>query len=143
MKETSSKNDHLLISHSESEVLTVGLDLGDRTSHYCVLNSKGEIAIEGSLHSTPGSTSQYFAGLRPCRVAPEVGGHSRLVSSLLSDLGFEVIVANTSQVRLIYESSKKTDKVDARTLARLARVDPSLLSASLPLAFERMQPESR
>ena len=80
------------------------------------------------MHSTPASLHKYFAGLRPCRVALEVEGHSRWVSSLLTDLGFEVIVANTSQVRLIYESSKKTDKVDARTLARLARVDPSLLS---------------
>lgn len=128
MKKTSSKHDHLLISDSESEVLTIGLDLGDRTSHYCGLNSKGEVAVEGSLHSSPAALHKYFVGLQPCRVALEVGGHSRWVSSLLSDLGFEVIVANTSQVRLIYESSRKTDKVDARTLARLARVDPSLLS---------------
>jgi transposase len=128
MKKTSTKHDHLLISDYENELLTIGLDLGDRSSHYCVLNSKGEISIEGSLQSNPAALHKYFAGIRPCRVALEVGAHSRWASSLLNDLGFEVIVANTSQVRLIYESSRKTDKVDARTLARLARVDPSLLS---------------
>ena len=39
-----------------------------------------------------------------------------------------MIVANARKVRLIKESDNKTDKMDARTLTRLARVDPSLLS---------------
>jgi hypothetical protein len=49
MKKTSTKHDHLLTSDYENELLTIGLDLGDRSSHYCVLNSKGEISTEGSL----------------------------------------------------------------------------------------------
>jgi transposase len=47
---------------------------------------------------------------------------------LLSELGGEVIVANTRNVRLIGESRKKDDRLDAQTLARLARIDPQLLS---------------
>jgi transposase len=39
-----------------------------------------------------------------------------------------VIVANARRVRLISESSRKDDKMDAKTLARLARIDPELLS---------------
>jgi transposase len=42
-------------------------------------------------------------------------------------LGHEVIVANARQVRLIGESRKKDDRLDAQTLARLARIDPELL----------------
>jgi len=42
-------------------------------------------------------------------------------------LGHEVIVANARKVRLIGESRKKDDRLDARTLARLARIDPQLL----------------
>jgi transposase len=49
------------------------------------------------------------------------------VSRLLSDLGHEVIVANPRQLKLITESSRKSDPVDAETLARLARVEPILL----------------
>jgi transposase len=45
----------------------------------------------------------------------------------LSSLGHEVIVANPRQLKLISESSRKDDKVDAKTLARLARIDPELL----------------
>jgi transposase len=47
---------------------------------------------------------------------------------LLTELGHEVIVANARKVRLIGESRKKDDRLDAQTLARLARIDPGLLS---------------
>jgi len=46
----------------------------------------------------------------------------------LTQLGHEVIVAHARNVRLIGESSRKDDRLDARTLARLARIDPGLLS---------------
>ena len=42
-------------------------------------------------------------------------------------MGHEVIVAHARNVRLIGESRKKDDRMDAQTLARLARIDPQLL----------------
>ena len=45
----------------------------------------------------------------------------------MSQMGHEVIVAHARNVRLIGESSRKDDQLDARTLARLARIDPGLL----------------
>src|SRR5512136_1068248 len=39
----------------------------------------------------------------------------------------KVVVANARKVRLIGESRKKDDRLDAQTLARLARIDPQLL----------------
>ena len=62
------------------------------------------------------------------RIALETGMHSPWVSRLLSELGHEVIVAHARNVRLIGESRRKDDRLDARTLARLARIDPQLLS---------------
>jgi transposase len=61
-------------------------------------------------------------------VALETGAHSPWVSRLLTQLGHEVIVAHARNVRLIGESSRKDDRLDARKLARLARLDPGLLS---------------
>jgi hypothetical protein len=51
--------------------------------------------------------------------------HSPWVSRALSELGHEVIVAHARNVRLIGESRRK-DRLDAQTLARLARIDPQL-----------------
>jgi len=62
------------------------------------------------------------------RIALETGMHSPWVSRLLSELGHEVIVAHARKLRLIGESRKKDDRLDAQTLARLARIDPQLLS---------------
>src|SRR3979411_804633 len=49
------------------------------------------------------------------------------VSRLLTELGHEVIVAHAQKVELITKSNRKDDRHDARTLARLARIDPELL----------------
>src|ERR1700693_4442163 len=107
--------------------LTIGLDLGDRTSHYCILNEGGEVILEHSLPTTPKGIQQVFSRIPRSRIALETGTHSPWVSRQLTQLGHEVIVAHTRNVRLIGESSRKDDPLDARTLARLARIDPGLL----------------
>jgi len=105
------------------EWLTIGLDLGDKTSRYCVLDGHGEVAKEGSVATTKKGMAQVFGAMRRCRIALEVGRHSPWVSRLLSSFGHEVIVAHARQVKLIRASSRKDDRLDAETLARLARVD--------------------
>ncbi len=107
--------------------LTIGLDLGDRSTHYCILNEAGEVLLEHSLPTPPKGIHQVFNGIPRSRIALETGAHSPWVSRQLTQLGHEVIVAHARNVRLIGESSRKDDQLDARTLARLARIDPSLL----------------
>ncbi len=107
--------------------LTIGLDLGDRWSWYCVLDEAGAIVLEQKLGTTPKAMKEVFGGMPRCRIALETGMHSPWVSRLLSELGHEVIVAHARNVRLIGESRKKDDRLDAQTLARLARIDPQLL----------------
>ena len=107
--------------------ITIGMDLGDKTSRYCVLGDQGEVVSESSVASTRKAMLERFGRMQRCRVAIEVGTHSPWLSRLLASLDFEVIVANARQVQLISASSRKTDRIDAQTLARLARVDPQLL----------------
>ena len=107
--------------------LTIGLDLGDRSSWYCVLDERGEVLLEQRLSTTPKAMQEVFGGMPRCRIALETGMHSPWISRVLSELGHEVIVAHARNVRLIGESRKKDDRLDARTLARLARIDPQLL----------------
>jgi transposase len=112
---------------TKQERMTIGVDLGDKTSRFCCLNQNGEVEKEGSVAMTRKAMLEKFGIAERCRIAMEVGTHSPWVSRLLASLGHEVIVANARQVQLISASSRKTDRVDARTLARLARVDPELL----------------
>src|SRR4030095_15274239 len=118
---------------SKSEIfkeqkLTIGVDLGDRWSFYCVLDEAGKIILEQKLPTTPEAMKQTFARMARSRIAMETGTQSPWVSRLLKALGHEVIVAHAQNVRLIVKSRRKDDRMDARTLARLARIDPELLS---------------
>src|ERR1700693_1779764 len=107
--------------------LTIGLDLGDRSSWYCVLDEAGEVLLEQKLGTTPKAMKDVFGAMPRCRMALETGMHSPWVSRVLSDLGHEVIVAHARNVRVIGESRKKDDGRHAQTRARLARIDPQLL----------------
>lgn len=107
---------------------TVGLDLGDRRSRYCILDEAGEKVREDQLPTTKAGLDAAFGKMAPCRIALEVGTHSPWVSRHLAGMGHEVIVANPRKVKLITQSVKKNDRMDAEHLARLARVDPKLLS---------------
>ena len=107
--------------------LTIGLDLGDRSSHYCILNEAGEVIFEHELPTRPKGIEEVFSRIPRSRIALETGTHSPWVSRQLTQWGHEVIVAHARNVRLIGESSRKDDPLDARTLARLARIDPGLL----------------
>jgi transposase len=125
---------HIIVKQSpkraaarEQGPIIIGMDLGDKISRYCVLGADGEIRSEDRVPTTRKAMAQKFSGMRRCRIAIEVGTHSPWLSRLLTALGFEVIVANARQVRLISASSRKNDRMDARMLARLARIDPELL----------------
>ncbi len=108
--------------------LTIGLDLGDRNSWYCVVDEAGQIQLEQRVRTTAKALQEVFAAMPRSRIALEIGTHSPWISRLLRELGHEVIVANARKVRLIRKKSrKKDDRLDAQTLARLARIDPELL----------------
>ena len=115
-------------SFPETPVLTVGVDVSDRLTSFCMLDGQGEILEEGKILTSPEGFTRRFSTIDPCRVVMEVGTHSRWASKLLADIGHDVIVANPWKVRLIAGSIKKTDRSDAETLARLGRIDPKLLS---------------
>lgn len=113
---------------ANNEVITIGIDLGDRFSHCWVLGADGTVLTEGRVSSTPEGIARHFQQLPPTRIAFEVGAHSRWVSELLTSWGHEVVLANPRNLRMISDSIRKSDRVDAHTLARLARIDPQLLS---------------
>ena len=114
---------------SRAQLMTAGLDLGDKYSYLCLIDTEsGEVIEEGRLRTTPEALRQRFdSEQRPLRIAIEAGTHSPWVSRVLEKCGHEVLVANARKLRLIYANKRKTDEIDAENLARLARLDPKLL----------------
>jgi transposase len=108
--------------------ITVGLDLGDRYSQFCLLDADGTVVEEGRLRTTVDALQRYFAARQPMRIVVEVGTHSPWVSRLLEECGHEALVANARKLRLIYAGDKKNDQIDAESLARVGRLDPQLFA---------------
>jgi transposase len=113
---------------TERMKMTAGMDLGDKYSHLCLIDTEsGELIEESRLRTTPEAMRRRFDSERPLHVAIEVGTLSPWVSRLLQECAHEVLIANPRKTRLIYGQRRKTDKLDAEKLARLARADPELL----------------
>ena len=108
-------------------VKTLGIDVGDRRSSYCLLAASGESLGESDVATTSEALSSLFQGSEACRVVLEACGHVHWIARLASEAGHEVVVANPRELRLISQSGRKNDRNDARTLARLGRADVELL----------------
>lgn len=121
---------------AEVVIGAIGVDLGDRRSQVCVLDELGGIVEEGSIATIWSAFEERFAGLPRCRIVLETGTHSNWVHDVLVQQGHEVIVANARKVRAISANERKCDRLDARMLARLGRVDVQLLQ---PVHVRRSQ----
>lgn len=108
--------------------VTIGLDLGDRRHHVCVLTASGEIIAEEVLPNTRECLSAFAARYPGATIIMETGTHSPWVSRQLEQCGHAVLVANARKLRAISASHTKNDAEDVRMLARLGRADPALLS---------------
>ncbi len=106
------------LAEREASTLVIGIDLGDRSSAYCVRTLGQQIVKEAMVVATATAIREAFQELRRQRVAMETGTHSRWLAQLLELMGHEVIVANARTLKLISESNQKSDKVDARLLSR-------------------------
>jgi transposase len=106
----------------------MGIDLGDRFSHYTVIGQSGEIAEEARVPTQGEALEKLLADRPPMRVVMETGTHSPWVSRLVAALGHTPVVANSRKVMLITQNKNKRDRVDARLLTRLGRADVELLS---------------
>jgi len=106
---------------------TIGIDLGDKVSRYCMVDREGEVVEEGSFRNQVSSIEKHFGG-EPRRIALEAGAQSAWISRELKRLGHEVIVANPRELKWITSSDTKNDPVDARKLALLSRADVRLLA---------------
>lgn len=113
---------------SQDSKNVIGMDLGDRYSQLCVLDSEGQIVERTRIRTSQAGVRRWFERHRSSVVVLEAGTHSRWTATLLEQLGHGVVVANPRRLQLISESQRKSDLTDAELLARLGRADEKLLS---------------
>jgi len=103
---------------------TIGIDLHRKRSRFVRLSQEGAVLEKGTIRSTAEGFREAFGGLDSgnTRVALEATGYWYWAADVLEELGLETHLANPHKVRVIAESTIKTDTVDATALAHLLRL---------------------
>ncbi len=99
---------------SEQPQMTAGLDIGDKYSYLCLIDTvSGEVIQEGRLPTTPEATRRRFASEQPpVRVAIEAGTLSPWVSRVPEECDHDVLVANARKASFVPYSSEFGTMVD-------------------------------
>ena len=105
----------------------IGIDLGDKKSNACVLDKRGNIIQECEFETTSEGFHEFLKPYKDAAVAIEASTHCLWVNKLIVGMGIKVYIANPRKIALISQNNMKTDKMDAKLLARLVRSDPELL----------------
>lgn len=116
-----------------------GMDVAMKSSYLYITDHTGRKLTSGEISTTGEALRRR---LRPylrggLRVALEAGNQSAWLHDLLVELGAEVTVVNPTKLKLIAESRRKTDKIDAKILCELLRLD------GLPEPVHMPGPETR
>ena len=107
--------------------ITIGMDLGDQNHIAAILDTDGQEILCAKLPNTKESIKRFFQQYTGARVAIEAGTHSPWISRLLEELGCQVYVGNPYKLRVIWDSTDKSDERDARMLAMVCRLEPKML----------------
>ncbi len=110
-----------------NNTITIGMDLGDKFHIAVVFDQDGNELEIKKMMNTKRSISKFFERYPSSKVAMEAGTHSPWISRLLNDMGLTVYVGNPRKLRVIWDSTDKSDTRDARILGMVCRVEPRLL----------------
>lgn len=113
-----------------------GLDLGKKTSRFCVMNAQRKVVEENWVKMTSSELTKVFSEKPPMRIVVEASTKAFWVADLLEELGHEVVVVDPGRTKAIGSSLIKNDKLDARVLATLCAAD-LLAKVDRPSAEQR------
>lgn len=113
----------------------IGCDQHKQFCQLAVLNESGTLMEEKKFyHSDRQVLHDYFASLPAgSQMAIEASGFESWLADFAQELGIQVHLSHPLKTRAIAEAKIKTDKVDARTLAKLLQTDflpPAYLAPS-------------
>ncbi len=102
-----------------------GLDVAMVSSYLHVSDEKGRKLMSGPVATETRALQRRLGRFVPegLKVAIEAGNQTAWLHETLTRMGADVTVVNPTRVKLIAESRRKTDKIDAKILCELLRLD--------------------
>lgn len=118
------------MTHSTSvSSITVGLDVGDRQTHFCAIDASRKVVARGSFATGLAPLAEGMLPFAGAKVILEAGSQSPWMARTLRTKGHDVLVADPRRVQLISKNPRKTDRRDAEMLARMGSAMPELLGS--------------
>lgn len=106
------------------ELYYVGMDIHKKKIAYCIKTKEGHLIGEGEIDSCKAVLERFARGIdAPWIGAMEATMFTGYVYDTLVEYAKELKVANPLQLKAISASKKKNDRVDARKICDLLRVD--------------------
>lgn len=100
-----------------------GLDLGRKSSNFCIKNESRRIIREGKVRNRIAELTSVFGQMKPMKVVIEASGKAFWLADLLRGMGHEPIVVDPGRTKAIGAARIKHDRLDARILADLCAAD--------------------
>jgi transposase len=110
------------------EIRYIGLDVGDRVSHYAVKDAAGHILEAGRVKTTVEDLEKMFGPMKGDRLLMEVGTHSPWLQRTLRGMGIDAQVCNARSAAEVNRHGQKSDERDAKNLAELLRTDSQFVT---------------
>jgi transposase len=102
----------------------IGLDVHKKTISYCIKTPAGEIVQEGRLQASRLALRSWAEGHRvPWRGAMEATLFSAWIYDTLKPYAQQLVMGHPAKMKAITAGKKKSDSIDARTIADLLRCD--------------------
>jgi transposase len=102
----------------------VGIDLHKKTISVCVVNQGRKVLARKSLDcGNPERIRAWFSGLGVFQAVVEATASYEWLWQLLEPLADRLVLANPKKLRVIAESTRKTDRLDAQVLAEFLALD--------------------
>jgi transposase len=102
----------------------IGLDVHKKTISYCIKTAEGRIVREGKLEASRATLRSWAEGLRePWCGAMEATLFSAWIYDTLKPYAQRLVMGHPAKMKAITAGKKKSDTIDARTIADLLRCD--------------------
>lgn len=102
----------------------VGIDLHKKTITVCVVNQQRQVLKQQTfLCCQPETIRAFFADLGPFQAVVEATASYEWLWQLLEPLAQRLVLAHPKKLRIIAESTRKSDKLDAKVLAEFLALD--------------------
>lgn len=98
-----------------------GIDLASKSSAVRVLNKNGGMIFEQMVATTVADFRAALVGLGHLRCVVEAAPLAEWVVQVLEEQGHEGIIIDPRRAKAVIQTKNKTDKLDARNLAKLAQ----------------------